>query len=73
MDFGAIKDRLFEAAATAVLLGGGAQVMSLTAEQARQSARIENVERIDDHIEGIRKDVSETREAVVRLETKLEK
>lgn len=73
MDFGALKDRLIEAAAAAALLGGGAQMMSLTAEQARQSARIENVERIDDHIEGIRKDVSETREAVVRLETKLEK
>lgn len=53
MDFGALKDRLIEAAAAAALLGGGAQMMSLTAEQARQSARIENVERIDDHIEGI--------------------
>lgn len=62
-----------EAAAAAALLGGGAQVVSTTVDVAKHDTRLERVEKIDARMEDIQKEVSETREAVVRLETKLEK
>lgn len=73
MDFGVLKDRLFEAAATAIILGGGAQVVSTSIDVAKHDERLERVEKIDDRMEIIQQEVSETREAVARLETKLEK
>lgn len=73
MEWGPLKDRIIEATAAAVLLGGGAQVISTTVDVAKHDERLERVEKIDDRIEIIQQEVSETREAVARLETKLEK
>jgi ribosomal protein L13E len=73
MDWGPLKDRLIEAAAAAALLGGGATVVGHSVDIARQDARIERVEKLDERLEEIQKDVATTREAVIRLETKLEK
>lgn len=73
MEWGPLKDRIIEAAAAAALLGGGAQVISTTIDVAKHDERLERVEKIDDRMEIIQQEVSETREAVARLETKLEK
>lgn len=73
MDWTALKDRLIEAAAAAALLGGGAQLIGNSVDIARQDTRLERVERLDERLEDIQQDVAETRETVVRLETKLEK
>jgi len=73
MDWGALKDRLFEAAAAAALLGSGAQVVGNTVDIAKQDTRLARVEKLDERLENIQQNVAETRETVVRLETKLEK
>jgi ribosomal protein L13E len=73
MDWTALKDRLIEAAAAAALLGGGAQLVGNSVDIARQDTRLERVERLDERLEDIQRDVAETRETVVRLETKMEK
>lgn len=73
MDWSALKDRLIEAVAAAALLGGGAQLVSNTVDIGKQETRIERIEELDNKIEKMADDVAETRETVVRLETKLEK
>lgn len=73
MDWALLKDRLVEAAAAAALLGGGATVVGHSVDIARQDARLERVEKLDERLEDIQKDVAATRETVARLETKLEK
>lgn len=72
MDLGVLKERLIEAVAAAALLGGGAQLINTTVENAKQDTRIERLETVDDRLEAIQDDLSTTRETVVRLETKLE-
>lgn len=66
-----LKDRLIEAAAAAALLGGGAQLVSNTVDLAKHDARVANLEKLDERLDKIQSDVSMTREAVVRLETKI--
>lgn len=73
MPFAALRDRLIEAAAAAALLGGGAQLVSNTVDIATQDTRIARVESMDAKLDDIQREISETRESVVRLETKLEK
>lgn len=72
MDWAALKERLIEAVAAAALLGGGAQLVSNTVDNATQDTRIERLEKLDERLDDIATDVSETRETVVRLETKME-
>jgi proteasome assembly chaperone (PAC2) family protein len=72
VDLSAIKDRLIEAAAAAALLGGGAQIITNTVDNAKQDTRIERVEKVDERLEQMQDDLTVTREAVVRLEAKME-
>jgi hypothetical protein len=72
MDFSALKERLIEGIAAAALLGGGAQLITNTVDNATQDARIERIEKLDSRIEEMADDVAETRETVIRLETKME-
>ena len=73
MDLIALKERLIEAVAAAALLGGGAQLIGNTVQIAKQDTRVERLEELDEKLEVMADDVAETREAVIRLETKLEK
>ena len=73
MDLTALKERLIEAVAAAALLGGGAQLIGNTVQIAKQDTRVERLEELDEKLEVMADDVAETREAVIRLETKLEK
>lgn len=76
MEWSALKERLIEAAAAAALLGGGAQLVGNTVDLAKQDARIEAAEADDrlilQQLGDIQDEVSETREAVARLEAKME-
>jgi hypothetical protein len=72
VDLSAIKDRLIEAVAAAALLGGGAQIITNTVDNAKQDTRIERVEKVDERLEQMQDDLTVTREAVVRLEAKME-
>jgi hypothetical protein len=72
VDLSAIKDRLIEAAAAAALLGGGAQIITNTVDNAKQDTRLERVEKVDERLEQMQDDLTVTREAVVRLEAKME-
>ena len=72
MDWGDLKFRLIEATAAAALLGGGAQVVNNSVEQARIETRVERLEKLDERLVDIQRDVSTTRETVARLEAKLE-
>lgn len=72
MDWSPLKDRLIEAAAAAALLGGGAQVINTAIDVGQHDVRIGRLERLDERLDTIAKDVSETRETVIRLEAKSE-
>lgn len=73
MTWDSIREHVVQSIAAAALLGGGALVFNGTIENAKQDARLERVEKQDARLENIEKNVSETREAVARLEAKMEK
>jgi chaperonin cofactor prefoldin len=72
MTWDSIRDHLIQSIAAATLLGGGAMLVNGSVDNAKQDTRIERLERLDDRLETIQKDVSETRETVARLEAKIE-
>ena len=67
-----LRDHVMQSVAAAALLGGGSLLVGGAVQNAEQDTRIERLERLDDKIDDISKNVAETRESVVRLEAKME-
>lgn len=72
MSWQALKDHLIQSAAAAALLGGGSLVVTNTIDVGKQESRIARLEKIDDRLEDLQKNVADTRETVIRLETRME-
>lgn len=72
MDITSIKERIIEAVATAALLGGGGLIVTGAISDGQQDTRIERLERLDEKLDEMSRDLHATKEGVIRLEAKLE-
>lgn len=66
ISFTAIRDHLVSAAAAAALLGGGTTLITSHVTNGVQNDRIERLEKLNDNVEGLRKELQLTREDFLR-------
>lgn len=66
-----LRDHVLQSVAAAALLGGGSLLINNSVGLARQDTRLERLERVDERLDSIQKDVAETRETVARLEAQV--
>jgi uncharacterized protein (DUF342 family) len=71
VNWASLKDHLVSAAAAAALLGGGTAVITTKIDVAVHDQRLDNLEELNKNVEGLRQDLSHTREDLLRY--KLEK
>lgn len=67
-----LKDYLIQAVAGATVIAAGASLVGDKVELARHDERIQRIEKLDESIDGLRKDLTDTREQLARIDTKLE-
>lgn len=68
-----VKDHLFNAVATAAVLGGGAAVIQNKVDLAKHDERIARIEKLDESMDKLADELAETRETLARVETRQEK
>jgi hypothetical protein len=68
-----VKDHLFNAVATAAVLGGGATIIQNRVTLAQHDTRIERIEKLDESMEKLADELAVTRETLARVEARQEK
>lgn len=68
-----IKDHLFNAVATAAVLGGGAAVIQNKVDLAKHEERIARIEKLDESMDKLADELAETRETLARVEARQER
>lgn len=68
-----VKDHLFNAVATAAVLGGGAAVIQNKVDLAKHDERIARIEKLDESMDKLADELAETRETLARVEARQEK
>jgi uncharacterized protein (DUF342 family) len=68
-----LRDHVLQTVAAAAFLGGGSLVVGNSIDVAKHDTRLERLERVDERLDSIQRDVAQTRETVARLEAKAEK
>ena len=69
----ALKDHLVTAGASAMLLGGSATLITTKIDIARHDERITRIEKLDETMTSLSKEMAATREALARVEARQEK
>lgn len=69
----ALKDHLVTAGASAALLGGAAALIGTKVDIARHDERITRIEKLDESMVSLSKEMASTREALARVEARQEK
>lgn len=68
LDFASLKEHLVTALATTAMLGAGSALVSHQVELGRQDERIARIEKLDDSIDQLSKEMTETRLALAKME-----